>query len=133
MPGGTARSFRSNHSSRPVTWDIHFCWLPLRAGAKGELASVVLEVLVRVPVDVGDGHARREVRVPPGGEGHRPTQGRRGLTLEAALQGRDGVLEEPAHPIVVEDDRAADRSPVVDHVEGASGEVEQVGESTADG
>ncbi len=63
---------------------------------QAEPAAVVLEVEVRVPVDLGQRHPRLGVRIPARREGYPSPEGGLGLTLQPTLQAGDGAVAEAA-------------------------------------
>jgi hypothetical protein len=67
-----------------------------------QLASVKIEVLRRVVVDLGQGHGGFEERVPPGRETHRQGKALGALTAQMPLQGSDNTIELGPHPPIVE-------------------------------
>ena len=70
--------------------------------SKGELPSVVVEMLGRVLVDLSHGHRGFEVGIPTRWEVHCTPQSFLGLCVEAAVQGCDDMVELEAHPSSVE-------------------------------
>jgi hypothetical protein len=80
--------------------------------------AVEVEVLGAVVVHLGQRHPISEERVPSEREVHAASQGALPLGVEVSVQRVDGSIKLPCEAGTTEDQRAAARPEVVDHVEG---------------